>query len=156
MLDGLFSNSELTAKIRLQQSQIIQLNRQKKLSVFAQAALKEHGKCAHLRALELGQIDLAKELIKSGWVNVDESNADGDTALHLAVRLKNHGLIKALNGVYANPCIINQAGFTPIEPTIKESNDISLLTTWIECKHLLMFYSQTNAQRGILHSAIAR
>lgn len=64
---------------------------------------------------------MVRELLKSGYHNLDAKNQEGQTAAHLASIMGYDDILDLLLEVGANPNILDSSGLTPLHVRIFEN-----------------------------------
>ncbi|GBN82783.1 Tyrosine-protein kinase Shark, partial [Araneus ventricosus] len=76
---------------------------------------RRHGRTNLLhRATKEGELTVVRELLKSGYHNLDAKNQEGQTAVHLASMAGFDDILDLLLNSGANPNIIDGSGLTPL------------------------------------------
>ncbi|CAG0920715.1 unnamed protein product [Notodromas monacha] len=88
------------------------------------AETRRHGRTNLLhRSTKEGNLEIIREVIQSGYHNLDAKNQDGQTVLHIAV---NHGHLEALELLLssgASPNIVDTKGFSPLHYACRRSEN---------------------------------
>ncbi|XP_015921309.1 tyrosine-protein kinase HTK16 isoform X2 [Parasteatoda tepidariorum] len=76
---------------------------------------RRHGRTNLLhRATKEGEVTVVRELVKSGYHNLDAKNQEGQTSVHLASIMGFDDILEVLLNVGANPSILDGNGLTPL------------------------------------------
>lgn len=89
-----------------------------------------HGKTALMYAVELGNVDIVKQLLRQKNIDVNISDLTGNTPLHLAYATANEVIQKLLVRAGADGSVLNSDGLKPKDLAIEAPNIDSMVAVY--------------------------